>query len=75
MMDKPNSIHLISLFLEEGEDHKEAREQIAKAWRHIHRKNRKDLGPRGCLFGALSSMGPNESYSVEDVLFSGSTYA
>ena len=25
----------------------EAREKIAKAWRHIHKKSRKDLGPRG----------------------------
>ena len=47
MRDKPNSIHLSSFFLKEGEDHREAREQIAKAWRHIHRKSRKDLGPRG----------------------------
>ena len=49
MRDKPNSIHLSSFFLKEGEDHKEAREQIAKAWHHIHRKSRKDLGPRGVV--------------------------
>ena len=47
MRDKPNGIHLSSFFLKEGEDHREAREQIAKAWRHIHRNIRKDLGPRG----------------------------
>ena len=47
MRDKPNSIHLSSVFLKERKDHKEAREQIAKAWRHIHRKSRKNLGPRG----------------------------
>ena len=46
MRDKPNSIHLSSFFLKEREDHKEAREQIAKARRHIHKKSRKDLGPR-----------------------------
>ena len=46
MKDKPNSIHLSGFFLKEGEDHKEAKEEIAKAWCHIHRKSRKDLGPR-----------------------------
>ena len=48
MRHKPNSIHLRSFFLKEVEDHK-AREQIAKAWRHIHKKSRKDLGPRGAV--------------------------
>ena len=33
--------------MKEGEDHKEAREHIAKVWCHIHRKSRKDLGPWG----------------------------
>ena len=47
--DKPNSIHLSGFFLKEGEDHKEAKEEIAKAWRHIHKKSRKDLGPRGVI--------------------------
>ena len=61
--------------MKEVEDHREAREKIAKAWRHIHKKSRKDLGPRGCFFGALSSAGPNERYSVEDVVFTGSTHA
>ena len=75
MRDKPNSIPLSSFFPKEGEDHGEAREQIAKAWRHIHKKSRKDLGPKGgCFFGAISSVGPNESYSVEDAVFSGNTY-
>ena len=49
MRDKPNSIHLSGLFLKEGEDHKEAKEEIAKAWHHIHRKSRKDLVPRGAV--------------------------
>ena len=49
MRDKRNSIHLSSFFLKEGEYHKEAREQIVKARRHIHRKSRKDLGPRGVV--------------------------
>ena len=43
----PNSIHLSGFFLKEGENHKEVKEKISKAWRHIHRKSRKDLGPRG----------------------------
>ena len=38
--------------------------RVGKTW---------DLG--GCFFGAISSVGPNESYSVEDVVFPGSTYA
>ena len=38
-----------SFILKEGEDHKEAKEKIAKACRHIHRKSRKDLGPRGVV--------------------------
>ena len=46
MRDKPNSIHLSGLFLKEGEDHKKSKEEIAKAWRYIHRKSRKDSGPR-----------------------------
>ena len=75
MRDKPNSIHLSSFVLKEGEDHKEAREQIAKAWNHIHKKSRKDLGPRGCFFGALSTIGTSQSYSVTYAIFSGSTYA
>ena len=49
MRDKPNIIHLSSFFLKEGEDHNESREQIAKAWSHIHKKSRKDLGPRGAV--------------------------
>ena len=49
MKDKPNSIHLSSFFLKDGEDHKEAKEQIVKARRHIHRKSRKYLGPRGAI--------------------------
>ena len=46
MRDKSNSIHLSGFFLKEGEVHKEYKEEIAKSWRHIHMKSRKDLGPR-----------------------------
>ena len=35
--------------MKEGEDHREAREQIVKAWRHIHKKSRKDLRSRGAV--------------------------
>ena len=49
MRDKPNSIHLSSFFLKEGEDHREVKEKIAKDWRHIHKKCRKYLGPRGAV--------------------------
>ena len=49
MRDKPNNINLSSFFLKEGEDHREAREQITKAWRHIHKKSREDLEPRGVV--------------------------
>ena len=49
MRDKPSNIHLRGFFLKEGEDHKESKEEIEKAWRHIHRKGRKDLGPRGAV--------------------------
>ena len=45
MRDKQNSIHLSSFLLKEGEDHREDREKIAKAWRHIYKKSKKDLGP------------------------------
>ena len=41
MRDKPNNIHMSGLFLKEWEDHKETKEEIEKAWRHIHRKGRK----------------------------------
>ena len=73
MRDKQNSINLSGFFLKEGEDHKEAREQIAKAWRHIHKKSKKDMGPRGGFFGTISLVGPSESYSVEDAVFPGNT--
>ena len=49
MRDKPNSSHLSGFFLKEGEDHKKSEEEISKAWRHIHKKSRKDLGPRGAV--------------------------
>ena len=49
MRDKQNSIHLSGLFLREGENHKEYKEKITKAWRHIHMKSRKDFGPRGAI--------------------------
>ena len=49
MRDKTNIIHLSGFFLKEGEDHKESKEEIAKAWRHIHRKSRTDRGPRGVV--------------------------
>ena len=49
MRDKPNSIHMSGFFLKEGEVHKESKEEIVKAWRHIHKKGRKDLGPRGAV--------------------------
>ena len=47
--DKLNNIHLSGFFLKEGEDHKEDKKEIEKAWRHIHRKGRRDLGPRGVV--------------------------
>ena len=64
MRDKPNSIHLSSLFLKEGEDHREAREKIAKVWRHIHKRSRKDLGPRGVfLWSHIFSGSDREPFS------------
>ena len=51
--DKPNSIHLSSFLLKEREDHREAREKIVKAWRHVHKKSKKDLGPRGLFLWSL----------------------
>ena len=50
---KPNNIHLSGFFLKEGEDRKEDKDEIAKAWCHIHRKSRKDLGPRGLFLWSL----------------------
>ena len=67
--DKPNNIHLSGFFLKQGEDYKEAKEEIAKAWRHTHRKSRKDLGTKmSCFFGALSlvdtSKGNSAAYAI-----------
>ena len=49
MRDKPKKIHLSGFFLKEGEVHNKSKVDIAMAWRHIHRKSRKDLGPRGIV--------------------------
>ena len=49
MRDKPNNIYLSGFFLKEGEDHKEAKKEIEKAWLHIYKKSRKYLGPRGAV--------------------------
>ena len=49
MRDKPDNIHVSGFFLQERQDHQEAKEEIEKSWLHTHRNGRKDMGPRGCV--------------------------
>ncbi|KAI5430521.1 hypothetical protein KIW84_034923 [Lathyrus oleraceus] len=44
--DKPNNILLEGVFFQEGKDPQGLKARMVRAWRKIHRKGRKELGPK-----------------------------
>ncbi|KAI5409555.1 hypothetical protein KIW84_055106 [Lathyrus oleraceus] len=46
LKDKPNNILLEGVFFQEGKDSQNLKGRMVRAWRKIHRKGRKELGPK-----------------------------
>jgi hypothetical protein len=49
LKDKPNNILLEGVFFQEGKDPQGLKSKMVCAWRKIHRKGRKELGPKNCV--------------------------
>ncbi|KAI5389495.1 hypothetical protein KIW84_074960 [Lathyrus oleraceus] len=49
LKDKPNNILLEGVFFQDGKDPQGLKARMVRAWRKIHRKGRKDLGPKNCI--------------------------
>ncbi|KAI5410067.1 hypothetical protein KIW84_055519 [Lathyrus oleraceus] len=49
LKDKPNNILLEGVFFQEGKDPQGLKGRMVRAWRKIHRKGRKELGPKNCI--------------------------
>ncbi|KAI5440874.1 hypothetical protein KIW84_010365 [Lathyrus oleraceus] len=49
LKDKPNNILLEGVFFQEGKDPQNLKGRMVHAWRRIHRKGRKKLGPKNCI--------------------------
>ncbi|KAI5395892.1 hypothetical protein KIW84_062178 [Lathyrus oleraceus] len=49
LKDKPNNILLEGVFFQEGKDPQCLKGRMVHAWRKIHRKGRKELGPKNCV--------------------------
>jgi len=49
MRDVPVNFHLEGLFFIKGENDKIIREDIAHAWKHVHRKGKESLGKPNCI--------------------------
>ncbi|KAI5385249.1 hypothetical protein KIW84_072014 [Lathyrus oleraceus] len=49
LKDKPNNILLEGVFFQEGKDPQNLKGRMVRAWRKIHRKGRKELGPKNCV--------------------------
>ncbi|KAI5409944.1 hypothetical protein KIW84_055415 [Lathyrus oleraceus] len=49
LKDKPNNILLEGVFFQEGKDPQGLKDRMVRAWRKIHRKGRKELGPKNCV--------------------------
>jgi hypothetical protein len=49
LKDKPNNILLEGVFFQEGKDPQNLKGRMVRAWRKIHRKGRKELGPKNCI--------------------------
>ncbi|KAI5408482.1 hypothetical protein KIW84_054359 [Lathyrus oleraceus] len=46
---KPNNILLEGVFFQEGKDPQNLKGRMVRAWHNIHRKGRKELGPKNCI--------------------------
>ncbi|KAI5389624.1 hypothetical protein KIW84_075060 [Lathyrus oleraceus] len=49
LKDKPNNILLEGVFSQDGKDPQGLKARMVRAWRKIHRKGRKELGPKNCI--------------------------
>ncbi|KAI5436268.1 hypothetical protein KIW84_022657 [Lathyrus oleraceus] len=49
LKDKPNNSQLEGVFFQEGIDPQNLKGKMVRAWRKIHRKGRKKLGPKNCI--------------------------
>ncbi|KAI5445798.1 hypothetical protein KIW84_013871 [Lathyrus oleraceus] len=49
LKDKPNNILLEGVFFQEGKDPQGLKGRMVRAWRKVHRKGRKELGPKNCI--------------------------
>ena len=49
LKDKPNNILLESVFYQKGKDPQGLKGMMVRAWRKIHMKGRKELGPKNCI--------------------------
>ncbi|KAI5417411.1 hypothetical protein KIW84_042135 [Lathyrus oleraceus] len=49
LKDKPNNILLEGVFFQDGKDPQGLKARMVRAWRKIHRKGRKELGPKNCI--------------------------
>ncbi|KAI5385124.1 hypothetical protein KIW84_071931 [Lathyrus oleraceus] len=49
LKDKPNNILLEGVFFQEGKDPQGLKARMVRAWRKIHKKGRRELGPKNCI--------------------------
>ncbi|KAI5409729.1 hypothetical protein KIW84_055253 [Lathyrus oleraceus] len=49
LKDKTNNILLEGVFFQEGKDPQNLKGRMVRAWRKIHRKGRKEMGPKNCI--------------------------
>ncbi|KAI5401651.1 hypothetical protein KIW84_066213 [Lathyrus oleraceus] len=49
LKDKPNNILLEGVFFQEGKDPQGLKSRMVRAWRKVHKKGRKELGPKNCI--------------------------
>ncbi|KAI5396066.1 hypothetical protein KIW84_062310 [Lathyrus oleraceus] len=49
LKDKPNNILLETMFFQEGKDPQGLKGRMVHAWCKIHKKGRKELGPKNCI--------------------------
>ncbi|KAI5427166.1 hypothetical protein KIW84_032548 [Lathyrus oleraceus] len=49
LKDKPNNILLEGVFFQEGKDPQGLKGRMVRAWRKVHKKGRKELGPKNCV--------------------------
>ncbi|KAI5384652.1 hypothetical protein KIW84_071600 [Lathyrus oleraceus] len=49
LKDNPNNILLEGVFFQEGKDPQGLKGRMVRAWRKVHKKGRKELGPKNCI--------------------------